>query len=295
MEDNDYYKIKKHLIEVYHQTVNAVLDGHYIAEDGTKVSLDDDREMRENSRFYGRKFTVNDIPAYSTPTEIEVINTDSISAGKSLADKGYRPAVLNFASRTHAGGDVLNGSRAQEESLFRQTNLFRSLYQFTGIATKYGVEQNRRQYPMDRNFGAVYTPYATVFRKGVKDNFAYLIQPFKLSFIAVAAVNRPQLTPDGKEITGEDLERTKNKMRTILRVGLVHGHDALVLGAFGCGAFHNPPGHIARLFNEIINENEFRDKYRKIVFAIIENHNSGSAFNPNGNLKPFMDVFSHNK
>ena len=291
MDSKSYNEMKQHLVEVYSQTVKAVKDGHYTAEDGTKVTLDDDREMRQNSKFYSRRFTVNDIPAYDTPTDIEVINTDSISAGKQLADAGYRPAVLNFASRTKAGGGVLNGSRAQEESLFRQTNLFRSLYQFTGIATKYGVEQNSRQYPMDRQFGAVYTPYDTVLRGGVKDDFPFLAHPFKLSFIAVAAVNKPQLTPDKKEIIGKGLELTKSKMRTILRVGLAHGHDSLVLGAFGCGAFHNPPSHIARLFKEIINSPEFKNKYRKIVFAIIENHHSGSDINSEGNLKPFLDVF----
>lgn len=281
----------QHLAAIYRQTIIAVNNGHYTAEDGTEVTLGDDREMRENSRFYGRKFTVNDIPAYSTPTEIKVINTDSISAGKQLLDEGLRPVVLNFANQYHAGGGVLNGSRAQEESLFRQTNLFRSLYQFTPMAIGFGVEQNRRQYPMDDNFGGVYTPYATVFRGSDRDGNPFLSHPFKLSFVAVSALDLRKLCTDVLQLSPKAVAITKNKMRTILRIGLIHGHDAIVLGAFGCGAFRNPPRHIAQLFKEVINETEFNGKYRKIVFAIIENHNSGKVFNPDGNLLPFTEVF----
>jgi hypothetical protein len=32
---------------------------------------------------------------------------------------------------------------------------------------------------------------------------------------------------------------------------IAHGHDAVVLGAFGCGAFRNPAAHMAQLFREV--------------------------------------------
>lgn len=298
MNKNNYLPTRQELINVYRTTMNAVEKGAYTTDDGTVVELDDDSEMQENSRLYSHKFTVNDVPAYPTPTLIAVENTDSISAGKHLLDEGYRPAVLNFASRTHAGGGVMNGSRAQEESLFRQTTLFRSLYQFTPNAENFGLSTNRRQYPMDREFGGVYTPYATVFRTGDREGNKFLTHPFKLSFISVAAINHPALVDDnGNEvednskvadcrIAPRDVATTLNKMRTIFRIGLSHGHDALVLGAFGCGAFANPPLHIAQLFKQVMEEREFKNKYRKIVFAVIEDHNSR-----NHNLLPFLTVF----
>ena len=49
-------------------------------------------------------------------------------------------------------------------------------------------------------------------------------------------------------------------MRTIFRIGLLHHHDSLVLGAFGCGAFRNPPAHIARLFHEVMEEEEVEEE-----------------------------------
>ena len=87
------------------------------------------------------------------------------------------------------------------------------------------------------------------------------------------------------------IEGTKNKMRTILRIGLRHGHDSLVLGALGCGAFCNPPSHIARLFHEVFEEPEFKNKYRLISFAILDDHNAHRAHNPEGNYKPFIEEF----
>jgi uncharacterized protein (TIGR02452 family) len=49
----------------------------------------------------------------------------------------------------------------------------------------------------------------------------------------------------------------------------IEGHDSVVLSAFGCGAFMNPPSHIAELFHDVIEENQYRHKFAYIGFAII--------------------------
>lgn len=282
----DFYKNRQRLADIFRQTIDIVNIGCYRSVSGKIVALDSDQEMRENSRFYSTKFTVNDIPCKTDRTEIEVVNNDSVDAGLNLKRQGYNPVVLNFANRRTAGGGVLNGARAQEETIFRRTNLYRSLYQFMPDAEYYSLNKNWRQYPMDKNFGGIYTPYATVFRAF---DYSLLNKPEKISFVSVAAMNRPKLV--GNKIAPELVDGTLNKMRTILRIGLYHGHDAIVLGAFGCGAFQNPPTHIAELFRQVINESEFKNKYKKIVFAIIEDHNSNGKLNPDGNLKSFIDVF----
>lgn len=41
---------------------------------------------------------------------------------------------------------------------------------------------------------------------------------------------------------------TINKIKTIFDIAYKNQNDAIVLSAFGCGAFCNPPGHIAELF-----------------------------------------------
>jgi len=87
-------------------------------------------------------------------------------------------------------------------------------------------------------------------------------------------------------------ENTKQKMRIIFHIALLNGHDSIVLSAMGCGAFKNPPRHIALLFKEVMQEEAFSGKFKCLVFAIIDDGNTGKAHNPQGNIVPFLDVFS---
>lgn len=58
----DFYKNKQRLADIFRQTIDIVNIGYYKTVSGEIVALDSDQEMRENSRFYSTKFTVNDIP-----------------------------------------------------------------------------------------------------------------------------------------------------------------------------------------------------------------------------------------
>lgn len=115
-------------------------------------------------------------------------------------------------------------------------------------------------------------------------------KPERMSFISVAGINRPELK-DATHLADSMINGTKNKIRTILRIGLRHGHDSLVLGALGCGAFCNPPSHIAKLFHEVFEEAEFKNKYLLVCFAILDDHNTHRSHNPEGNYKPFANEF----
>lgn len=79
------------------------------------------------------------------------------------------------------------------------------------------------------------------------------------------------------------------------------------MSAFGCGAFKNPPSHVAQLFREVLSEDEFKHSYKcistiihrflilvlfdcpKIYFAILDDCNAGKK----GNLQFFSDVFNN--
>ncbi len=145
------------------------------------------------------------------------------------------------------------------------------------------------QYPMDRNYGGAYSPDVTVFRGEEQQGYPLLENPYQVGVISVAAMNCPELDQQGA-IASHLVEGVKNKIRTILNIGVTHGHDSLVLGALGCGAFRNPPAHIAKLFHEVI-EQEYPGHFSKICFAIMEDHNSQRKHNPEGNYLPFFNEF----
>ena len=287
-----YYQVKELRAKEFRNTVEIVNQGYYVAESGEEYVFPDGSDMMRDTVFYECEIHMDNLPQTVEQTIVEVKNIDCLYAGVQLKEQGYNPAVLNMASRRNPGGGVTTGAGAQEETLFRRTNLFRSLYQFAPYAEQYGIKPSHHQYPLDRNFGGVYTPDAIYFRESEQKGYALLEKPVSLSFITVAGMNRPDLTTGGM-IANHHVEPIKNKIRTIFRIGLVHGHDSLVLGALGCGAFRNPPRHVARLFHEVMDEPEFKDKYRCIIFAILDDHNANHRHNPVGNFRPFAEEFDH--
>ena len=276
--------------DVFKHTVFLVQQGYYFNEEQKKINFPDASTMMAGTKFYDFLQTVHHIPTMINETIVKVENIDCLLAAENLLNEGYHPAVLNMASRQNPGGGVQNGAGAQEENLFRRSNLFQSLYQFAPFASNFGLHKSKHQYPLDRNFGGIYTPHATVFRGTEQDGYPLLDTPYQMSFIAVAGINRPALA-SSERIAPELVEPVKNKIRTIFRIGLLHGHDSLVLGALGCGAFRNPPSHIARLFHEVMEEKEFKNKYRLLLFAILDDHNARLKHNPDGNFLPFVWEF----
>lgn len=112
-----------------------------------------------------------------------------------------------------------------------------------------------------------------------------------MNFIAVPGINNPELITVNTElrIAHHLVERVKNKIRTIFRIAIDNGQRTLILGALGCGAFRNPPKHIAELFKEVLGEAEFMHVFRRVFFVIKEDHNSKGK----GNFKPFKEVFGY--
>lgn len=260
-------------IDIYHQTIKIAQMGQYEVS-GKTIELHDSERMMSDTVYYTEppelgKTEPNQI------TDVKVIESDTLLSGKKLLDDGFNPAILNFASGSTPGGGVLRGAGAQEENIFRRTNLLLSLYQFHENGAKFNIPMRKEHYPMYWKSGGIYTPEMAIFRGLEADGYPLLEDPYYLSVISVPAVNRPTLK-DENHLSDEMVEVTKMKMRSIFRIALLHGHDALVLGAWGCGAFKNPPRHIAQLFQEVLKEDEFRNRLTKIVYAIIDCAQNGN-------------------
>jgi len=274
--------------EIFKQTIEIVNSGGYVLN-GKEISVDK-TEIAAKTEFFDLQFSLQDPEPTGQNTRFSVIEADCLEVAELLLNAGYNPCLLNMASRQNPGGGVVNGAGAQEENLFRRSNLFASLYQFAKYAAQYGVKKNEKQYPLDSDCGGIYSPDVTVFRSSEKSGYALLDAPFRVSVVSVSALNRPELTEDLR-ITDSLVKTAKEKIRTILRIAGKYNHNSLVLSAFGCGAFCNPPEHVAALFNEVFAENEFINRFALVVFAIINDYNSNRTHNPNGNFEPFRKVF----
>ena len=275
--------------DIFRETTKYIKAGGYTAPSGKKIQFDYSRMLQMGKCFH------KEIPAVSAPdvpggTKVIVECNDCLVAAERLVKEGYSPVLLNFASAGHPGGGVETGARAQEETICRRSTLTRSIYTFDPkYAARYGYPlQDGNRYPIVYDFCAIYSPNVTVFREGL--DCLLMENPYDVAVVTCAALNLNgkydiKLTPDG-HMPKAAVDITRNKIRTVFRIGLTYDHDALVLGAFGCGAFKNPPAEIARLFHEVMEETEFKNKFMLITFAIIEDHNSN-----NRNLRAFEEEF----
>lgn len=280
--------------EIFRQTVELFKENSYVCN-GKLIELDTAATIHE-TYFFKEPRTL--YPKTSNhKTKFMVIEADCIETAELLKNAGYNVCMLNMANRQNPGGGVLKGAGAQEENIFRRSNLFQSLYQFADFADEYGIKRDtKNNYPLDRNTGSIYSKRVFIVRGSEKNGYCFLKNPFELSIVSVPAINEPELEYREKKyyIADDFIEPTKEKIRTILRICGEFNHDCLVLSAFGCGAFRNPPHHIARLFNEVFHETEFKDRFRLVVFAIMDDHNAWQKHNPDGNVLPFLREFDEN-
>lgn len=219
----------------------------------------------------------------STPTEIIVVERDCCLAAADELQAGYHPVMLNLASLSHPGGGYKTGAGAQEENIVRRSN-----YAWT-------IDRDMRpaapRYPISAQ-GGIYSPQVTVFRDSEDAGYAFRTNPFTIAVVGVAAERKPELesTSQGKRIKNPAIVlQLYEKVHAILAIAAAKGHDCIILGALGCGAYGNPPDQVAMVFREVLEE--YNGIFAKVVFAIIDDHNARQAHNPEGNLLPFQRVF----
>jgi len=194
--------------------------------------------------------------------------------------------VLNFANPHYPGGGVFQGAKAQEESLCRSSNLYPCLEGGKVFEEFYRYHQKETDY--DFSDRLIYTPGVTVF----KDDSAVprlLAEEewFRVDVITCAApylakrryVNRTVL-----------INRFVSRIRNILEAAIENEIDVLILGAFGCGAFGNPPEVVAKAFRLVLEERRYATAFARVVFAI-KSSVGGDPYTVCPNIAAFQQVF----
>jgi uncharacterized protein (TIGR02452 family) len=248
------------MASIAEETLAILKVGGYANPSGRFVSLGDAlRRAKEGTCSYPPGASVR-VPAFpDRATEIEVVNASTLDAARDLVGKGHRVAALNFASAKNPGGGFLSGARAQEESLARASGLYALL-----LGDPMYDHHRSRKDPMYSNW-VIYSPDVPVFRL---DEGPLLDEPYPCSFLTSPAVNVGAL--HHRDRLGDEIGRVmQERVERVLGVAALHGHEVLVLGAWGCGVFRNDPGQIAELFR-IALASRYRGAFTHVVFAVLD-------------------------
>ena len=202
----------------------------------------------------------------------EVVNADSFQAAADLP----RPVVMNFANAHVAGGGFWLGATAQEEALCRNSTLYASIASKTAARMYWTNNFRPRRVESDC---LLYSPNVVVFRDAGGN---LLTRPYPVAVVSAPAPNRRGFAVFAS--TRRIREAMKRRMRMIFQVAHDHGHRHLVLGAWGCGAFGNPPAEVAEDFRRVLVDEGFGRAFELIRFAIYGTPRSR-------NLKTFTTVF----
>ncbi|WP_034448797.1 TIGR02452 family protein [Butyrivibrio sp. AE2032] len=208
-------------------------------------------------------------------TKIVVSRKRSFEAASEYSKAGLKTAVHNFASSTNPGGGVVTGAGAQEECLCRCSTLYPCLdvkEMWDGF-----YKPHRKTGDPLHNGDIIYTPGVVVFKT---DTALPEMMPekewYSVDVITCAAPNlrsdpsnrfNPSDGAKRAEIGNEALKEIHvQRLSRMLEVAVVKGCEAVILGAFGCGAFRNPPEVAAEAARIAVDQ---YGKYFKVIeFAV---------------------------
>jgi uncharacterized protein (TIGR02452 family) len=181
--------------------------------------------------------------------------------------------VLNMASVWKPGGGVRTGKTAQEEVIFRRTNAF--------------MTHPESYYPLE-DWEMIYSPEVHVVRDS-----SYKFLPEKeqriISMLALPAIRNPQIYIENGiyyYTNSEDYDLMSKKIESIFLIGIHEKKEVLILGALGCGAYHNPVDAVLEIFQKMIKK--YKNYFRYIGFAVLGIGKQGQL-----NFEKFYNALHH--
>ena len=214
---------------------------------------------------------VNTEPKDNGAGKVVVSPKRTLEASEPYAKQGKKVCILNFASATNPGGGVTRGASAQEEAICRCSTLYPCL-EYRNMWENFYIPHRNAQNPLYNN-DCIFTPDVTVFKGDT--NFPELLPETKWWNVNVITCAAPNLrtVPSNRmnpfagskkaNISQEELrELLRKRIERVFEVAIANEAEVLILGAWGCGAFRNPPKLVAEIFGE------FTEKYRKCFDTI---------------------------
>lgn len=208
---------------------------------------------------------------HGTKKEATIIVSKKRSFEAASAYKGKHISVLNFASATNPGGGVTRGASAKEECLCRISTLYKCISS-SEITKNFHKKHLHALRTGKMNFlyndDCIQTCGVTVFKRDTETPVLLLEKDwFDVDVISCAAPNlaaldlRYLLQHDKKwKKTAMDeklFDIYKKRINRILNIARDAKSEVIILGAFGCGAFANPPELVAKAMHAAIDEHKY--------------------------------------
>lgn len=258
----EVFEDTKRLSETNSYLINAICESRakqYVITENIKI------ETTEKHRF-------------KKPATIFVSKKRSLEAARNYV--GQKVCVHNFASATNPGGGILKGSSAQEEAICRCSTLYFNISE-PEIVEKYHNLHKRmiREEKMDVTYNddCIYTPGVVVFKSDI--GTPQILNECDWYTVDIITCAAPNLRPDSSNIMNPDSgtgqviltsETLRNmhvkRMHRILEIAKLENEDVVILGAFGCGAFYNPPQIVAEAMKIVLEE--FKYDFKTVEFAV---------------------------
>ena len=245
-------------ISIFKDTQKQCKSNPYLIEAVKKADLMQEfiSEMKELEEIENCKVYEN--------TKIVVSKKRTLEAARDY--KGKKVGVLNFADALTPGGAVLYGASTQEEAICRCSTLYENISKDAMLEVFY---QPHKLLNVLYNDDIIYTPDVVVFKEDTSEaNMLPKEEWYPVDVITCAAPNLGAITREKrKQINVFELMMLhRARIERILEVAKKKGCEVLILGAFGCGAFANPPEIVAKIFKEAL---EIYGKYFETVeFAV---------------------------
>ena len=261
----------------------AILEkGFYINQHDEKIDISSAQQYAEDNSILYKEENVeklvnqslHDAPNYNTTFTVN--GSATISAVLDLIKDNHENIFyLNFASARNPGGGVLTGAQAQEESIARVTGVYNCLMKNFDY-----YDTNRNQKSCFYTDYMIYSPAVPLLKN---DKGELLDQLHTTAILTAPAVNTGVVKRQEPDRIGEIEIVMRRRIDKVLAIALLHRHETLVLGAWGCGVFQNNPDDVARYFREALTTT-FKGKFKHVVFAI---YSRNEKF-----ITPFLKEFS---
>jgi len=273
---------KKERATVFDSTVQIVAKGEYVTENGKTVRLNNRRKKNAVCKC---AFFDSELEQIVSKEKYNTTVTDVTGDCLVFAKEQYKNdstddlCIITLVNDKAPGRHAADGYNSPTEYILRCSDYYKCLFQYYAptFTEKYGIQSHpTNHYPLNTQYGGVFSHGVTVFRKEECQGYALCPKPWRTNVVAMPtpiAKLRIRKLPEGTSVwidgkrkiynANEEKEKStnalKNSIRTAFRIAYTNNQRRLI--------FLPIRKHIQNLILKVLGEPEFSDAFREIYFV----------------------------